>query len=88
MHYNSVMPNATKIARKIESQRRVLQYMHQNEYEQALVKLKEQIRLSEGSNMQERMKEQLRQWFLQCRYSLKSHLSLFKTRIRIKICFR
>nr|CDS32561.1 IQ and AAA domain containing protein 1 [Hymenolepis microstoma] len=67
LHYNSVTQNTTRIAQKIERQRRVLQYIYKNEYDQALVKLKEQIRLTEGTNMQDRMKEQLRQWFLQCR---------------------
>ncbi|VDM35056.1 unnamed protein product [Hydatigera taeniaeformis] len=41
--------------------------MNQNEYEQALVKVKEKIRLAEGTDMQERMEEQIRQWFLECR---------------------
>ncbi|VDK33316.1 unnamed protein product [Taenia asiatica] len=67
LHYNSVVSNITKMARKIESQRRVAQSMNQNEYEQALVKVKEKIRLTEGTDMQERMEEQIRQWFLECR---------------------
>ncbi|CDS42421.1 IQ and AAA domain containing protein 1 [Echinococcus multilocularis] len=67
LHYNSVVSNITKMARKIESQRRVSQSMNQNEYEQALVKVKEKIRLTEGTDMQERMEEQIRQWFLECR---------------------
>ncbi|VDN99468.1 unnamed protein product [Rodentolepis nana] len=67
LHYNSVVQNTTKNAQTIERHRRVLQYIYKNEYDQALVKLKEQIRLTEGANMQDRMKEQLRQWFLQCR---------------------
>ncbi|EUB64243.1 IQ and AAA domain-containing protein [Echinococcus granulosus] len=62
-----VVSNITKMARKIESQRRVAQSMNQNEYEQALVKVKEKIRLTEGTDMQERMEEQIRQWFLECR---------------------
>ncbi|KAL5964794.1 Dynein regulatory complex protein 11, partial [Taenia solium] len=67
LHYNSVVSNITKMARKIENQRRVAQSMNQNEYEQALVKVKEKIRLTEGTDMQERMEEQIRQWFLECR---------------------
>ncbi|KAM7537402.1 hypothetical protein Aperf_G00000069183 [Anoplocephala perfoliata] len=67
LHYNSIVPNITKVAQKIEGQRRIVQSMNQNEYEQALVKLKEKIRLAEGSDMQEKMEEQIRQWFLECR---------------------
>lgn len=80
LHYNSVVSNITKMARKIESQRRVAQSMNQNEYEQALVKVKEKIRLTEGTDMQERMEEQIRQWFLECRYSSSS----YETRIANK----
>lgn len=70
LHYNSVVPNMRKVAQKIEGQRRIVQGMNQSEYEQALVKLKEKIRLAEGSDLQEKMEEQIRQWFLECRYCL------------------
>ena len=68
LHYNTVVSNTTKMARKIEAQRRVAQSMNQNEYEQALIKLKEKIRLTEGTDMQEHMEEQIRQWFIESRY--------------------
>ena len=68
LHYNTIVSNTTKMARKIEAQRRVAQSMNQNEYEQALIKLKEKIRLTEGTDMQEHMEEQIRQWFIECRY--------------------
>uniref|UniRef100_A0A5K3F269 ATPase_AAA_core domain-containing protein n=1 Tax=Mesocestoides corti TaxID=53468 RepID=A0A5K3F269_MESCO len=66
-HYNTNVSSTAKMAKRIENLRRVAQSMNQNEYEQALIKLKEKIRQAEGTDMQERMEEQIRQWFLQCR---------------------
>lgn len=68
LHYNTNVSNPIKMAKRIESLRRVAQGMNENEYEQALIKLKEKIRQTEGIDMQERMEEQIRQWFLECRF--------------------
>ena len=56
------------LAGKTEQQRRVTQKMHENEYQQALVTIKDKIRETEGPDMKETMMDQIRQWFIECRY--------------------
>lgn len=56
------------LASKTEQQRRVTQKMHENEYQQALVTIKDKIRETEGPDMKETMMDQIRQWFIECRY--------------------
>ena len=52
---------------KTESQRRITQEMHEQEYQQALITVKDKIRETEGPDMKEMMMDQIRQWFIECR---------------------
>ncbi|PAA67765.1 hypothetical protein BOX15_Mlig006146g1 [Macrostomum lignano] len=54
-------------ALKVQDMRRVTQSMHRQEYDQALVTIKEKLRETEGPDMKETMQDQIRQWFLECR---------------------
>ena len=56
------------LASKTEQARRVTQKMHENEYQQALVTIKDKIRETEGPDIKETMMDQIRQWFIECRY--------------------
>ena len=55
------------LAKKTEEARRVTQEMHEQEYQQALVNIKEKIHETEGPDMKETMMDQIRQWFIECR---------------------
>lgn len=63
----SVKNTPQALAGKTEQQRRVTQKMHENEYQQALVTIKDKIRETEGPDMKETMMDQIRQWFIECR---------------------
>lgn len=54
-------------ALKTEGARRVTQEMHEQEYQQALVTIKDKIRDTEGPDMKESMQDQIRQWFIEVR---------------------
>ena len=55
------------MASRTELTRHVTQEMHEMEYQQALVTVKEKIRDTEGPDMKEAMMDQIRQWFIECR---------------------
>ena len=55
---------------RVEGARRVTQEMHEQEYQQALVTIKDKIAETEGPDMKETMQDQIRQWFIECRYAL------------------
>ncbi|XP_039272100.1 dynein regulatory complex protein 11-like isoform X2 [Styela clava] len=55
------------LAENTEMARRVTQDEYEVEYQQALVTVKEKIREVEGPDMKERMQDQIRQWFIECR---------------------
>ncbi|XP_036425688.1 dynein regulatory complex protein 11 [Colossoma macropomum] len=64
------LPNlspAHQRAKQVESSRRQVQEDHETEYQQALVTIKESVRLVDGPDIKETMQEQIRQWFLECR---------------------
>lgn len=64
----SIKNTAQSFASKTESQRRVTQKMHENEYQQSLITVKDKIRETEGPDIRETMMDQIRQWFIECRY--------------------
>ena len=41
--------------------------MHEQEYQQALITIKDKIRDNEGPDMKESMQDQIRQWFIEVR---------------------
>ena len=51
-----------------ESNRRITQEQHEIEYQQALVSIKDKLRETEGPDMKETMQDQIRQWFIECRF--------------------
>ncbi|XP_038642218.1 dynein regulatory complex protein 11 isoform X1 [Scyliorhinus canicula] len=54
-------------AQKIALQRNVVQEVHEVEYQEALLTIKEHLRAVEGPDIQETLLEQIRQWFIECR---------------------
>uniref|UniRef100_A0A1I8IX50 ATPase_AAA_core domain-containing protein n=1 Tax=Macrostomum lignano TaxID=282301 RepID=A0A1I8IX50_9PLAT len=52
---------------KAQEERRATQAAHRQEFEQALVSIRNQLMETEGSDMQETMQAQIRQWFIECR---------------------
>ncbi|EDV25409.1 uncharacterized protein TRIADDRAFT_24164, partial [Trichoplax adhaerens] len=55
------------LAKKTEAQRRIVQDEYEREYQQAQVTIKDKLRKTEGPDMKERMQDQIRQWFIECR---------------------
>jgi len=54
-------------ATRIEVERRKTQEVHEQEYQQALVNIKDKLRETEGPDMKETLMDQIRQWFIECR---------------------
>jgi len=50
-----------------EDERRKRQEKHEISYQQALISTKEKIKQTEGPDMKERLQDQIRQWFIECR---------------------
>ncbi|CAF1009153.1 unnamed protein product, partial [Didymodactylos carnosus] len=50
-----------------EEERRKRQEKHEIAYQQALIATREKIRQTEGPDMKERLQDQIRQWFIECR---------------------
>ncbi|KAK1173858.1 dynein regulatory complex protein 11 isoform X1 [Acipenser oxyrinchus oxyrinchus] len=57
---------ATVAARSTEEHRQHRQAEHEREYQMALVSVKDKLREVEGPDMRETMKDQIRQWFIEC----------------------
>ncbi|CAF3033847.1 unnamed protein product [Rotaria socialis] len=55
-----------------EDERRKRQEKHEITYQQALIATREKIKQTEGPDMKERLQEQIRQWFIECRYESNS----------------
>ncbi|XP_041056901.1 dynein regulatory complex protein 11 isoform X1 [Carcharodon carcharias] len=65
---NFLKPSSAELqAQKVALQRNVVQEVHEVEYQEALVTIKEQVRTVEGPDIQETLQEQIRQWFIECR---------------------
>ncbi|XP_043923534.1 IQ and AAA domain-containing protein 1-like [Protopterus annectens] len=56
-------------AKEAEVKRRVIQEEHEAEYGQAQGVIKEKLLEAEGMNIKETMKEQIRQWFIECHHA-------------------
>jgi len=48
-------------------QRRIIQHENEREYKKALNSIKDKLREVEGPEMRERLQDQIRQWFIECR---------------------
>ncbi|KAK3575190.1 hypothetical protein QTP86_020914 [Hemibagrus guttatus] len=58
---------AQQQAKHVESSRHQMQEQHEAEYQQALITVKESVRLMDGPDIKEMLQDQIRQWFLECR---------------------
>lgn len=58
---------AQQRAKHVESNRHQVQEQHEAEYQQALITIKESVRLVDGPDIKETLQDQIRQWFLECR---------------------
>lgn len=74
-------------ADKVKDQRRVTQHEHEREYRKALVSIKEKLREVEGPEMRENMQDQIRQWFIECRFLLFLYFSLSVWPFRFRVNF-
>ncbi|KAA0713181.1 IQ and AAA domain-containing protein 1 [Triplophysa tibetana] len=54
-------------AQQVNDSRHRVQEDHENEYQKALVDIKESVETVDGPNMKETLQEQIRQWFIECR---------------------
>jgi len=55
------------VAARTEVERRKTQEAHEQEYQTALITIKEKLRETEGPDMKETLMDQIRQWFIECR---------------------
>ncbi|KAA0190040.1 IQ and AAA domain-containing protein 1, partial [Fasciolopsis buskii] len=67
LHHIVQKSNMVKLAQRVEAVRRVTQGIYEQEYQDAIVRLKEKVRETEGPEMRENMQDQIRQWFVECR---------------------
>lgn len=63
-------------AQRVEAMRCEVQEKHEEEYKKALVAIKNRLREMEGPDIKESLQEQIRQWFIECRWEEKTHLPL------------
>jgi hypothetical protein len=54
-------------ATRTEEERRKTQDMYEQEFQQALVTIRDKILETEGPDLKETMMDQIRQWFIECR---------------------
>ena len=54
-------------ALRTEEERRKQQEVHEQEFQQALVTIRDKILETEGPDLKETMMDQIRQWFIECR---------------------
>ncbi|KAK4471393.1 hypothetical protein MN116_004825 [Schistosoma mekongi] len=67
LHHITEKSNMVKLAERVDAVRRVTQNIYEQEYQQALIQVKEKIRETEGPDIRETMQDQIRQWFIECR---------------------
>lgn len=61
-------PNPAHLrAQQVKDSRHRVQEEHENEYQKALVDIKESVETVDGPYMKETLQEQIRQWFIECR---------------------
>ncbi|EFB19046.1 hypothetical protein PANDA_021971, partial [Ailuropoda melanoleuca] len=54
-------------AEKVSSLRNEVQIKHEENYKEALVTIKEDLKLIEGPDIKENLQDQIRHWFIECR---------------------
>lgn len=58
---------ATVQSEHVTQLRNEVQLKHEQNYQEALVNIKEELRLMEGQDIKEHLQDQIRQWFIECR---------------------
>ncbi|XP_055977538.1 dynein regulatory complex protein 11 [Sorex fumeus] len=64
--FNKVSPTVEQ-AEKVRSQRDETQGRHEADYQNALVSIKDDLKLVEGPDIKENLQDQIRHWFIECR---------------------
>lgn len=54
-------------AEKVTSLRNEVQVKHEKTYREALVKIKDDLKLVEGPDIKDNLQDQIRHWFIECR---------------------
>lgn len=54
-------------ADKLSHLRNKVQIKHEEEYRDALVTIKDDLKLTEGPDIKENLQDQIRHWFIECR---------------------
>lgn len=54
-------------AEKVSSLRNEVQIKHEENYREALVTIKDDLKLVEGPDIKENLQDQIRRWFIECR---------------------
>ena len=54
-------------AERVARLRSEVQSKHENNYREALVTIKDDLKLTEGTDIKENLQEQIRRWFIECR---------------------
>ncbi len=61
--------------REIEDSRKEIQEQHEQDFVKALVAVKEELHETEGQEIEEEMKEEVRNWFFSQRCVSKAHIN-------------
>ncbi|KAK2108209.1 Dynein regulatory complex protein 11 [Saguinus oedipus] len=54
-------------AEKVDRLRNEVQIKHEEDYREALVTIKNDLKLMEGLDIKENLQDQIRHWFIECR---------------------
>ncbi|XP_036029377.1 dynein regulatory complex protein 11 [Onychomys torridus] len=66
-HVFNEISAATIQSERVTRLRNEVQLKHEQNYKEALVNIKEELRLMEGPDIKEHLQDQIRQWFIECR---------------------
>ncbi|KAM9663601.1 dynein regulatory complex protein 11 [Trichechus inunguis] len=65
-HFNQVSATLVQ-AQKVNSMRNEVQMRHDEDYKEAMVTIKNDLKLLEGPDIKENLQDQIRHWFIECR---------------------
>ncbi|XP_052606417.1 dynein regulatory complex protein 11 isoform X2 [Peromyscus californicus insignis] len=66
-HVFNEISAATIQSERVTRLRNEVQLKHEQNYKEALVNIKEELKLMEGPDIKEHLQDQIRQWFIECR---------------------
>ncbi|XP_059134208.1 dynein regulatory complex protein 11 [Peromyscus eremicus] len=66
-HIFNEISAATIQSERVTRLRNEVQLKHEQNYKEALVNIKEELKLMEGPDIKEHLQDQIRQWFIECR---------------------